>query len=100
MTLWLNSPRMFILADGNSMPLLVKFDEHISYMPVFESMSCAREALANLPAATAEHVLKTHGAYRVEKFSWELFRQQYEHHKKLGMMLFVYPMSPADYGCA
>lgn len=96
--MWPHREEMFVLVDSNAAPILVKFDDTVSYMPVFESKDAAASAARSLKNPTKDAVQKSEGEYQTREFSWAFFRQWKQTLDKTGIMLFVYPMSPSDYG--
>ena len=96
--MWPHHEEMFVLVETNAMPLLVKFDDTVSYLPVFESKEAAAFAVRSLKNPTKEAVQKPNGELQTRRFSWADFRHWKETLNKTGTMLFVYPMSPSDYG--
>ena len=92
---------MFVLLDvSTSMPVLVKYDNSVVYLPVFESKSSAEEAARNLARSKSESVVAQNATAHPSEFSWSSFRTWHQQNKKRGIMLFVYPMSPADFGAS
>lgn len=89
---------MYVLVSSQGVPLLVKYDSTISYLPVFHTDSEAIEASCNLVKSASPAVQKTGDAYYVRLFEWELFKDWQLKMDKQNIMLFMYPMSPKDYG--
>ena len=79
-------------------PVLVKYGEGVCYLPVFESVGAATEAAKNITNPSAPSVIKTDQKCSPVKFSWSSYRKWRNEHLALGHTLFVYPMSPRDYG--
>ncbi len=74
----------------DSAPVLIKYSDRISYLPIFRTKSDADVAIADL---RAEQPLRR---YRVEDFSYELFDRWNEQFKSDGNMLFMYPVVIAE----
>jgi len=89
--------QFFALVAENSQPVLVKFDETVSYLPVFETKQEAALAAKNLEATNSSAIQKA-SALAPQEFTWSAFRQWQQQMKDIGIMLFVYPMSPGEYG--
>jgi len=89
---------LYVLADEKNSPLLVKYDSSASYLPVFETELSAREAMVNLKKGASSSVCNPTANYQCKPFEWCLFKQWQENSNRSGYMLFVYPMSPRDYG--
>jgi hypothetical protein len=91
---------MYIIIGNDSMPVLVKFDDLVSYLPVFETKAGAKLAATNLKKGAGEKLQISSGSYTVCEFSWEFFREHQLRMKNNGVTLFIYPMAPSDYGAA
>lgn len=89
---------IWMITDRHGMPVLVKYNEKVSYLPVFESEVAAREAARNLGGTSNQAVNKGSGSYVVLPFEWNEFREFWNRSHGEGIMLFVYPMSKSDYG--
>ena len=96
--MWFQRSGLYFLADENSMPVLVKYDESVSYLPVFETKEAATIAAKNLTATKSNAISNANHTVNPTPFSWSGFKQSQEHMKQQGHMLFVYPMSPQEYG--
>ena len=89
----------FILLDLESKtPVFAKYDDKVAYLPVFETRKSAETAAINLRVTKGRETVKGGGEYIIAKFSWSDFRKWYDDHEAMGIMLFVYPMAPHDYG--
>lgn len=96
--MWFQRAALYFLSDENAMPVLVKYDDSVSYLPVFETKEAAAIAAKNLALTTSSTISGTNRSVIPTPFSWSRFKQSQEHMKQLGHMLFVYPMSPQEYG--
>lgn len=89
---------MYLLVNSEGIPLLVKYDSTISYLPVFRTVENAMEASQNLMKGASSAVQKTDGAYSSRLLEWDFFKDWQEKLDQKNIMLFLYPMSPKDFG--
>lgn len=89
---------MYSLVNESDVPILVKYDEGISYFPVFQSEENALSALKNLSGSTSSSILRSETEYFPKCFSWAMFQEWKSKLDEHGTMLFLFPMSPSDYG--
>jgi hypothetical protein len=96
--MWPAGINMYILANHDGSPVLVKYGDGICYLPVFESKKAAAEAASNLANTSSPSLIKSDERYTPAEFSWSSYRKWRYEHLEHGHTLFVYPMSPQDYG--
>ena len=89
---------MYLLVNSKGIPVFVKYDSAISYMPVFQIEKNAAEAAKNLMNGAIEAIRNTTDEYSIRIFDWGFFKEWQARLDQQHIMLFVYPMSPKDYG--
>ena len=83
------SVEMYMILD-DSTPVLVKYNDFVSYLPVFRTTADAVRVVDDWKSASPSN------RYRIEALSLDLYDEWLLKFKSNGTMLFLYPIHPTE----
>jgi hypothetical protein len=79
---------MFLMMNSNE-PIVVKYSDRVSYLPLFRTEAMAQSAIDELKPEVA-------AKFYFQAFSFDQFDRCNERAKAAGVMLFLYPVVEAE----